>query len=76
MTSLPGDDGKTSLHVHIMLGLSDQSRAASTSSKGTTVHPTLEVVLTETPAKLRRRKRRGLGIVLIEADARQASRDQ
>ena len=39
MTSRPGDDGKTSLYVHIMLGLSDRSRAASTSSKGTTVSP-------------------------------------
>lgn len=62
-----GDDGKASLHVHIVLGLSDGSTRGGHLLKGT-VHPTLEVVLTQTPAKLRRRKRADLGIALIEAD--------
>ncbi|MGX9394146.1 PPC domain-containing DNA-binding protein (plasmid) [Nitrobacteraceae bacterium UC4446_H13] len=62
-----GDDGKASLHVHVVLGLSDGSTRGGHLLKGT-VHPTLEVVLTETPARLRRRKRSGLGIALIDAD--------
>ncbi|MDF3813241.1 MULTISPECIES: PPC domain-containing DNA-binding protein [Rhodopseudomonas] len=66
-----GDDGKASLHVHIVLGLSDGSTRGGHLLKGT-VHPTLEVVLTETPAKLRRRKRPGLGIALIDADPEEA----
>ncbi|HEY1748763.1 MAG TPA: PPC domain-containing DNA-binding protein [Xanthobacteraceae bacterium] len=62
-----GDDGKASLHVHVVLGLSDGSTRGGHLLKGT-VHPTLEVVLTETPARLRRRKRPDLGIALIDAD--------
>lgn len=62
-----GDDGKASLHVHVVLGLSDGSTRGGHLLKGT-VHPTLEVVLTETPATLRRRKRPELGIALIDAD--------
>jgi uncharacterized protein len=48
-----GDDGRASLHVHIVLGLSDGSTRGG-HLLGGTVHPTLEVVLTETPARLRR----------------------
>jgi predicted DNA-binding protein with PD1-like motif len=69
-----GDDGKASLHVHIVLGLSDRSMRGGHLLKGT-VHPTLEVVLTETPARLRRRRRPELGIALIDADSQQNSRD-
>jgi predicted DNA-binding protein with PD1-like motif len=64
-----GDDGKASLHVHVVLGLSDGSTRGGHLLRGT-VHPTLEVVLTDTPAKLRRRKRADLGIALIDADPR------
>lgn len=67
-----GDDGKASLHVHVVLGLSDGSTRGGHLLKGT-VHPTLEVVLTETPAKLRRRKRPDLGIALIDANPQQSS---
>jgi uncharacterized protein len=67
-----GDDGKASLHVHAVLGLSDGSVRGGHLLKGT-VHPTLEVVLTKTPAKLRRRKRPDLGIALIDADPDQPS---
>lgn len=68
-----GDDGKASLHVHVVLGLSDGSTRGGHLLRGT-VHPTLEVILTETPATLRRRKRPELGIALIDADAQRAPR--
>jgi uncharacterized protein len=64
-----GDDGKASLHVHIVLGLSDGSTRGGHLLTGV-VRPTLEVVLTETPAKLRRKKRADLGIALIDIAAR------
>jgi predicted DNA-binding protein with PD1-like motif len=60
-----GDDGKASLHVHIVLGLSDGSTRGGHLLAGT-VRPTLEVVLTEVPARLRRKKRADLGIALID----------
>jgi predicted DNA-binding protein with PD1-like motif len=61
-----GDDGKASLHIHIVLGLSDGSTRGGHLLAGT-VRPTLEVVLTEVRATLRRRKRADLGIALIDA---------
>ena len=63
------DDGKASLHVHIVLGLSDGSTRGGHLLAGT-VRPTLEVVLTEAPARLRRRKRPDLGIALIDLAAK------
>src|SRR6266702_4626701 len=60
-----GDDGKASLHVHIVLGLSDGTTRGGHLLAGT-VRPTLEVVLTEVPARLRRKKRADLGIALID----------
>jgi uncharacterized protein len=63
-----GDDGKASLHVHIVLGLSDGSTRGGHLLAGT-VRPTLEVVLTEVPSKLRRKKRADLGIALIDMSA-------
>lgn len=60
-----GDDGKASLHVHIVLGLADGSTRGGHLLAGR-VRPTLEVILTEAPAKLRRRKRADLGIALID----------
>jgi uncharacterized protein len=62
-----GDDGKASLHVHIVLGLSDGTTRGGHLMAGT-VRPTLEVVLTETPAHLRR-KRADIGIALIDLEA-------
>jgi hypothetical protein len=62
-----GDDGKASLHLHVVLGLSDGSTRGGHLMKGT-VRPTLEVVLTDTPAKLRRKKRSDIGIALIDLD--------
>jgi predicted DNA-binding protein with PD1-like motif len=60
-----GDDGKASLHVQIVLGLSDGSTRGGHLLAGT-VRPTLEVVVTEVPARLRRKKRADLGIALID----------
>ena len=60
-----GDDGKPSLHVHIVLGLADGSTRGGHLMAGT-VRPTLEVVLTEVPATLQRKKRADLGIALID----------
>jgi hypothetical protein len=54
-----------SLHVHIVLGLADGSTRGGHLLSGT-VRPTLEVVLTEVPATLRRKKRADLGIALID----------
>lgn len=62
-----GDDGKASLHVHVVLGLSDGTTRGGHLLAGT-VRPTLEVVLTDTPVQLRRKKKPGLGIALIDVD--------
>jgi hypothetical protein len=63
------DDGKPSLHVHVVLGLSDGTTRGGHLLKGK-VRSTLEVVLTDTPVKLRRKKKADLGIALIDLDAR------
>jgi predicted DNA-binding protein with PD1-like motif len=63
-----GDDGTASLHVHIVLGLSDGSTRGGHLLEGK-VRPTLEVVVTETPSRLRRKKRADLGIALIDMAA-------
>jgi uncharacterized protein len=63
-----GDDGKASLHVHVVLGLSDGTTRGGHLLEGK-VRPTLEVVLTDTPAHLRRKKKSDLGIALIELDS-------
>ncbi|HEX4325403.1 MAG TPA: PPC domain-containing DNA-binding protein [Burkholderiales bacterium] len=60
-----GDDGKPSLHMHAVLGLSDGSTRGGHLLEGK-VHPTLEVTLVETAAHLRRKKRPELGIALID----------
>lgn len=63
-----GDDGKPSLHVHAVLGLSDGSTRGGHLLEGH-VYPTLEVTLIEMPAHLRRKKRPDLGIALIDLGA-------
>ncbi len=59
------DSGKPSLHVHVVLGLSDGSTRGGHLLVGF-VRPTLEVTLVETPAHLRRKKRPELGIAVID----------
>ena len=60
-----GDDGKASLHVHAVLGLRDGSTKGGHLLKAT-VRPTLEVIVTEMPGHLRRRKVEALGIALLK----------
>ncbi|MFC2254423.1 PPC domain-containing DNA-binding protein [Labrys portucalensis] len=60
-----GEDGKPSLHIHAVLGLSDGTTRGGHFLDGV-VHPTLEVTLVETPVNLRRRKHAELGIALID----------
>jgi uncharacterized protein len=60
-----GDDGKASLHLHAVLGLSDGSVRGGHLLEGT-VRPTLEVTIVETAAHLRRKKHPELGLALIE----------
>jgi uncharacterized protein len=62
-----GDDGKASLHVHVVLGLSDGTTRGGHLMPGT-VRPTLEVILTDTPVHLRRKKKADIGIALIDLD--------
>ncbi|RUX98061.1 MULTISPECIES: PPC domain-containing DNA-binding protein [unclassified Mesorhizobium] len=63
-----GDDGKPSVHVHAVLGLSDGSTRGGHLLEGI-VRPTLEVTLVEAPGHLRRSKRPELGVALINLDA-------
>ena len=60
-----GDDGKPSLHMHAVLGLSDGTTRSGHFLNGI-VRPTLEVTIVETPAHLHRRKRPELGLALID----------
>jgi uncharacterized protein len=62
------DAGKPSLHIHVVLGLSDGSTRGGHLLEAH-VQPTLEVTLFETPAHLRRKKRPELGIALIDLAA-------
>ncbi|MET3971477.1 putative DNA-binding protein with PD1-like motif [Bradyrhizobium sp. i1.4.4] len=60
-----GDDGKASLHVHVVLGLADGTTRGGHLLEGK-VRPTLEVVITDTPAHLRRKKKPDIGLALID----------
>lgn len=59
-----GDDGKSSLHLHAVLGLKDGTLRGGHFLSGM-VQPTLEVTVRETVVHLRRKKRDDLGIALI-----------
>ncbi|HVX75335.1 MAG TPA: PPC domain-containing DNA-binding protein [Bradyrhizobium sp.] len=59
-----GDDGKSSLHLHAVLGLQDGTLRGGHFLSGL-VQPTLEVTIRETVVNLRRKKRPDLGIALI-----------
>lgn len=60
-----GDDGRASLHLHAVLGLRDGCTRGGHLLKAT-VRPTLEVIVTEMPGHLRRRKVEALGIALLK----------
>jgi len=66
-----GDDGKASLHVHVVLGLADGTTRGGHLLEAK-VRPTLEVVVADTPAHLRRKKKPELGIALIDIAATKA----
>ena len=61
-----GQDGPI-LHMHTVLGLSDGTTRGGHLLEGK-VFPTLEVVVTETPAELRKVMRPDLGIAVIDLD--------
>ncbi len=72
VASLTGDvalapDGKPALHVHAVLGRRDGTALAGHLSEAR-VRPTLEVVLTEQPAHLRKRYDPESGLALIRPD--------
>jgi predicted DNA-binding protein with PD1-like motif len=58
-------DGKPKLHAHVVLGRRDGS-ACGGHLLAARVRPTLEVVITETPAHLRRRPDPATGLALID----------
>jgi predicted DNA-binding protein with PD1-like motif len=60
-----GDDGRPSLHIHAVVGLSDGTTRGGHLLKAT-VRPTLEITIVESPVHLRRTKRPDLGIALID----------
>lgn len=59
------EEGMPSLHLHVVLGLSDGSCKGGHLLEAH-VNPTLEAIVTETPKTMRRRKREGLGVALID----------
>jgi predicted DNA-binding protein with PD1-like motif len=63
-----GPDGKPALHVHCVLGRGDGSALAGHLTKAH-VRPTLEIVLTESPAHLRKRHDPESGLALIDPEA-------
>lgn len=70
--SLVGDvarspDGEPAVHVHAVLGLRDGSTRGGHLLRAV-VRPTLEVVLTETPARLAKTYRPEVGLALIDLD--------
>lgn len=72
VASLTGDvalspDGKPTLHIHAVLGRRDGTALAGHLSEAR-VRPTLEVVLTESPAHLRKQHDAESGLALIRPD--------
>jgi len=71
--SLAGDitleDGKPKVHAHVVVGKADATAHGGHLIEGL-VRPTLEVVLTETPAHLRRRFDAQAGLALIDPRTR------
>lgn len=61
-----GPDGP-SVHTHVVLGLPDGTTRGGHLIEGR-VFPTLEVVVTETPAALRKVMRPDIGVALIDLD--------
>jgi predicted DNA-binding protein with PD1-like motif len=66
-----GPDGKPALHVHCVLGRRDGSALAGHLTQAH-VRPTLEIVLSESPAHLRKRHDPESGLALIDLGASSA----
>jgi predicted DNA-binding protein with PD1-like motif len=70
--SLVGDvtleNGTPKVHAHVVVGKADATAHGGHLVEGI-VRPTLEIVLTETPAHLRRRFDAESGVALIDADS-------
>ncbi|MBS7811912.1 PPC domain-containing DNA-binding protein [Roseococcus pinisoli] len=62
------DEGKPSLHAHVVLGLRDGTTRGGHLMEAI-VRPTLEVTVIEAPSHLRRKKRPELGLALIDPGA-------
>jgi predicted DNA-binding protein with PD1-like motif len=62
------DDGVPALHAHVVLGRKDFSTLTG-HLKELDVFPTMEVVVTESPAHLRKRLDKQTGLTLIAPDA-------
>ncbi|HVV92306.1 MAG TPA: PPC domain-containing DNA-binding protein [Hyphomicrobiales bacterium] len=60
-----GEKGEPALHLHVVLGRRDGSALAGHLDKGH-VRPTLEIIVTETPAHLRRVHDPESGLALID----------
>jgi len=72
VASLIGDvaespDGKPALHIHAVLGRHDGSAMAGHLAKAN-VRPTLEIILTESPAHLRKKHDPESGLALIRTE--------
>ena len=65
-----GQDGPV-VHVHAVLGLADGTTRGGHLLEGR-VFPTLEAIVTETPARLRKVMRPDIGIALIDLDQSEA----
>ena len=63
-----GPDGKPMIHAHTVLGRRDGSACAGHLKQGH-VRPTLEAIITEAPAHLRKTKDAASGLALIDLDA-------
>lgn len=72
VASLLGDiaeaDGKPALHLHIVIGKRDGTAMAGHLDEAH-VRPTLEVIITESPAHLRKRHDPESGLALIRVEA-------
>jgi uncharacterized protein len=69
--SLMGDialqDGQPKVHAHVVLGKSDGTAWSGHLLRGS-VRPTLEVILTESPAHLQRKTNEDVGLALIDLE--------
>ena len=72
--ALTGDiathQGEPKVHAHIVVGKSDGTAHGGHLLEGH-VHPTLEVILTESPAQLRKKIDEETGLALIDLDSSQ-----